>query len=201
MIHFVPWKSLAGIIKQSVVVSAVIVNKSWNFEFDPSFGKTMFKYSFLFFLFRWVNVKQINKSRISEKKTFKWFKLKTNRCQSYQFGVVNNMYTNWFCGNYIEFVKNQKILPFKMVLCINNLKTFLKNIVSSFKTFVPLVINKTITHTVMINEVEDQTRAEQNRNAPKIISFKSVSAPPSRCRNINYRIRSTQKSIPTNAEN
>jgi hypothetical protein len=28
MIHFVPWKSLAGIIKQSVVVSAVIVNKS-----------------------------------------------------------------------------------------------------------------------------------------------------------------------------
>jgi len=51
MIHFVPWKSLAGIIKQSVVVSAVIVNKSWNFEFDPSFGKTMFKNSFLFFSF------------------------------------------------------------------------------------------------------------------------------------------------------
>jgi len=70
------------------------------------------------------------------------------------------MYTNWFCGNYIEFVKNQKILPFKMVLCINNLKTFLKNIVSSFKTFVPLVINKIITHTVMINEVEDQNRTE-----------------------------------------
>jgi hypothetical protein len=52
-----------------------------------------------------------------------------------------------------------------MVLCINNLKTFLKNIVSSFKTFVPLVINKTITHTVMINEVEDQTRTEMPKKS------------------------------------